>query len=95
MLPKALLQTAFAASALAIPLDLKTARSLQKRTNPSIDPGYSDQERTQITDAFKDALEMANYVQVASSSTLDPIFKKYFDPKDKDTVMSKFLFRKL
>ncbi|KAJ5205279.1 hypothetical protein N7491_004098 [Penicillium cf. griseofulvum] len=90
MLHRALLQAVFAASALAIPLDLKPAQSLQKRTNPSIDDGYSDQERTQITDAFKDALQMASYVQLIPASIVDPIFAKYFDPKDKDTVMKVF-----
>jgi hypothetical protein len=91
MLSRALLQAIFAASALAIPLELKPAQSLQKRTNPNIDDGYSDQERTQITDAFKDALQMASYVQLIPASIVDPIFAKYFDPKDKDTVMSKLL----
>lgn len=89
MLPQFLLLAILPLTTSASPLN--PTRSLEKRSNPNIASGYSAQHTTQIQDAFRNALELANYVQTIPDSTVDPIFKKYFNPGDKDKVMGKFL----
>jgi hypothetical protein len=89
MLPQFLLLALLPIITLASPLS--PTRSLEKRSNPNIASGYSAQHTTQIQDAFSNALELANYVQTAPASTVDSIFKKYFNEGDKDKVMGKFL----
>lgn len=86
MLSASVLLTAlFAASTLTAPA-LKPTPSIQKRTPPRIASGFTAQQTTQITDAFRDALELSSYVLVTSSPVVDPIFAKYFNPADHDLV---------
>jgi hypothetical protein len=84
-----LIVAALAASAFAAPFQPTLARSLHKRANPIIGPGFTLQERTQLEDAFHDAMEMASYVVSTHASLLDPIFTKYFNNNDRKTVIGK------
>lgn len=80
----------FVASTLAAPA-LNPTRSIQKRTPPVIASGFNAQQTTQITDAFRDALELASYALTVDSAIVDPIFAKYFNTSDHDLVNSESL----
>ncbi|KAM0814174.1 putative Lysine-specific metallo-endopeptidase domain-containing protein [Seiridium cardinale] len=60
-------------------------RSLPKRISPTIDPGFTDQEKTQLSDGFKNALELAAFVVSAIDADNDrkDIFDKYFNEDDR------------
>ncbi|KAK9770177.1 putative Lysine-specific metallo-endopeptidase domain-containing protein [Seiridium cardinale] len=60
-------------------------RSLPKRISPTIDPGFTDQEKTQLSDGFKNALELAAFVVSAIDADNDrkDIFNKYFNEDDR------------
>lgn len=77
----------FVASAIASPI-LPT-RTIEKRASPQIASGFTAQESTQLKDAFSNALQLASYVKTSPDWRIDPILKKYFDPKDKDLVLCK------
>lgn len=81
------LWNAFIASTIAAPI-LKATRLVHKRYPPSIASGFTAQQTTQITDAFRDALELASYALTAPSGTVDLIYTKYFNTGDRDLVNS-------
>ncbi|KAJ5908055.1 hypothetical protein N7495_000737 [Penicillium taxi] len=58
-------------------------------TSPQIS-GFTGQKKTQIEDAFSDAIEMAKNVLTAPTIAFESIFDKYFPPDDKATVLSVF-----
>ncbi|KAI9930813.1 hypothetical protein ASPWEDRAFT_171444 [Aspergillus wentii DTO 134E9] len=63
--------------------------SISKRANPTI-KGYNDQHKKQIEDGFADAINLATYPQTIPAARVDPILKKYFHEKDKNTVIDVF-----
>jgi hypothetical protein len=90
MLSKSVLIVAtLAAGAFAAPVKPTSVRSLHKRANPTIGPGFTPQETTQLNDAFRDALQLASYVVSTPASNVDPIFTKYFNMGDRQTVIGK------
>lgn len=84
-----------ASTSIATPLkDAPAAvRGLVKRTNPSIDSAFSDQQKTQLSDGFKNAMELAAYavIALADDSQRKGIFNKYFNEGDRDLVRQVFL----
>jgi hypothetical protein len=90
MLSKSILIIAtLAAGAFAAPVRPTSVRSLDKRANPTIGPGFTPQETTQLNDAFRDALQLASYVVSTPASNVDPILTKYFNMGDRQTVIGK------
>lgn len=78
---------------LATPLEFSSRRSgllrLQKRA-PSIKSHSSKEEKTQLKDAFLDAIKISQSVVSMSSSdpkTFDAILEKYFDKADGPAVV--------
>lgn len=65
--------------------------SINKRTPPRIATGFTAQQTIQITDGFRDALQLASYALTFPRSMVDPIFEKYFNASDHDLVDSKRL----
>jgi hypothetical protein len=87
---------AFAIGTLAAPLNngsLSESHFLDKRAQPVIPPGlYTKQQEQQLVKAHSDAMVLASSVLSGSKypEQFDPLFNKYFDIKDKQTVLGKF-----
>lgn len=81
--------------AVAAPLEdgLAVSHSLLKRTNPSVDSAFNDQQKTQLSDGFKNAIELAAYAVISIDADNDRknIFNKYFNEGDRALVRSVFL----
>ncbi|RYP93282.1 hypothetical protein DL770_000571 [Monosporascus sp. CRB-9-2] len=80
--------------AVAAPLeDVSAAKHLlSKRTHPSIDPAFNEQQNTQLSDGFNDALQLAAYAVIAiDTDERRDIFNKYFNEGDRALVRSVFM----
>lgn len=70
---------------------------LVKRTNPTIGEGFTEKQVKQITDGFRDAIQLASYAirEIDSPASYGvqnyPVFTKYFREEDKDLVKKTFL----
>jgi hypothetical protein len=93
MLPGRMLAfAAFAIGTLAAPLNngsLSEPHFLDNRAQPVIPPGlYTKQQEEQLVRAHGEAIKLALRVITASEMpNFDPLFNKYFDIGDKQTVL--------
>jgi hypothetical protein len=63
---------------------------LSKRRDPDTAGNLVEPEVSVVEQGFKDVIQLASYVVVTSDQTVNPIFEKYFDGNDQQTVIKVF-----
>jgi hypothetical protein len=63
---------------------------LSKRRDPDTAGNLVEPEVSVVEQGFKDVIQLARYVVVTSDETVNPIFEKYFDGNDQQTVIKVF-----
>ncbi|KAI9880630.1 MAG: hypothetical protein M1830_001981 [Pleopsidium flavum] len=63
---------------------------LSKRKDPNTAGDLVEPQVSIIEQGFKDVIELAGYVITTPATTVDPIFQKYFNKGDEDTVVKVF-----